>query len=81
MKHSQKGVALLLVCGQLLAGVPVSAAVVASESTIVAQTSETAAQASDSSSTEVTSEETAPAVEGQVSDSEQGSAPVESVPE
>ncbi len=51
MKHSQKGVALLLVCGQLLAGVPVSAAVVASEGTIVAQTSETAAQESDSSST------------------------------
>lgn len=81
MKHSQKGVALLLVCGQLLAGVPVSAAVVASEGTIVAQTSETAAQESDSSSTAGTVEETAPAGEGQVSDSEQGSAPVESVPE
>lgn len=63
MKHSQKGVALLLVCGQLLAGVPVSAAVVASESTTVTQTSETAAQASDSS-TAGTIEETAPAVEG-----------------
>ncbi|MFB8606837.1 peptidoglycan DD-metalloendopeptidase family protein [Enterococcus casseliflavus] len=80
MKHSQKGVALLLVCGQLLAGVPVSAAVVASESTTVTQTSETAAQASDSS-TAGTIEETAPAVEGQVPDSEQGSVPVESVPE
>lgn len=80
MKHSQKGVALLLVCGQLLAGVPVSAAVVASESTTVTQTSEAAAQASDSS-TAGTIEETAPAVEGQVPDSEQGSVPVESVPE